>query len=96
MTLQGVTQDLAQSFGLEKAQGALVAEVTPDSPAAKAGLKRGDVIRAVDGQTVKGPRDLTRLIATATPGSKVELELLRAGKPTERTVTLGNRAEQPA
>ncbi|RMH51628.1 MAG: Do family serine endopeptidase [Alphaproteobacteria bacterium] len=96
VAIQPVSDDIAAALGLEKAQGALVAEVTPDSPAAKAGLKRGDVIRAVNGQTVKGPRDLTRLIATAKPGSKVELELLRAGKPTGRTVTLGNRAEQPA
>ncbi len=96
VAIQPVSDDIAAALGLETAQGALVAEVTPDSPAASAGLRRGDVIRAVDGRTVKTPRDLTRLIATAKPGSKVRLELLRAGKPTELAVTLGNRAEQPA
>lgn len=91
-----VSEDVATALGLEAASGAMVMAVTDDTPAAKAGLKKGDIIVAVDQSDVRDPRDLTRLIAGDAPGAKVELRLLRAGQPTTISVTLGDRAETPA
>jgi serine protease Do len=68
-----------------------VNEVTPDSPADKAGVKVGDVIRKLDGQTVGGRDDLTSSIATMNPGTTVTLEVFRDGKPMNIKVTLGER-----
>ncbi|UXU74414.1 MULTISPECIES: Do family serine endopeptidase [unclassified Paracoccus (in: a-proteobacteria)] len=96
VSIQPVTEDIAAAIGMEKATGALIADVSADTPAAKAGLKRGDVVTAVNGTPVQGPRDLTRIVAGARPDSKVDLDLLRAGKPTSIVVTLGERAAQPA
>ncbi|GAB4287539.1 MAG: hypothetical protein Kow0058_07240 [Roseovarius sp.] len=96
VSIQPVSEDIAAAIGIDKAKGALIVEVSPDTPAARAGLKRGDVITAVDGKAVESPRDLTRLVATAKPGTRVRLELLRAGQPTKLSVTLGQRSEQPA
>lgn len=96
VSIQPVTDDIAAALGLDAANGALIADVSADTPAAKAGLKRGDVVTAVDGQAVESTRDLTRLIATAKPGAEVKLDFLRAGKPTELVVILGQRGEQPA
>ncbi|GAB4389931.1 S1C family serine protease [Albidovulum sp.] len=96
VSIQPVTEDIAAAIGLDKPEGTLITDVTPDSPAAAAGLKRGDVVVAVDGAKVASPRDLARLVAGDAPGTKVKLELLRAGKPTDLAVTLGTRPEQPA
>ena len=65
--IQPVTPDIADSLGLKKAQGALVAEPQKDSPAAKAGIEAGDVITAVDGKAVKDARDLARTIGAMAP-----------------------------
>ncbi|HMG59523.1 MAG TPA: Do family serine endopeptidase, partial [Burkholderiales bacterium] len=62
VTIQGVTQELADSFGLKKAQGALVSAVEPKSPADKAGVKTGDIILSVDGRTIENSIDLPRVI----------------------------------
>lgn len=94
--IQPVTEDIAAALGFDKAKGVLVSGVTPDTPAAKAGITRGDIVVRVDGSEVNSPRDLTRMIATDAPGASVKIELLRAGKPVETTVTLGARPEQPA
>ncbi|MDI3337464.1 Do family serine endopeptidase [Defluviimonas aestuarii] len=94
--IQPVSDDIAAALGFDKAEGVLITNVTADTPAAKAGLARGDVVLSVDGTQVKGPRDLTRMIATEAPGREVKLGLLRAGKPVDTTVTLGMRPEQPA
>ncbi|GHF53959.1 Do family serine endopeptidase [Seohaeicola zhoushanensis] len=94
--IQPVSDDIAAALGLDKASGVLITEVTGDTPAAKAGLSRGDIVTSVDGKTVAEPRDLTRLIATATPGSEVTLGLLRSGKPVDAKVTLGERPADPA
>lgn len=96
VSIQPITDDIAAAIGLDKPTGALIANVTEDTPAAKAGIQRGDVVTAVNGSTVESPRDLTRLVATAKPGSTVTIALLRGGQPTEISVTLGNRADQPA
>ena len=84
--IQPVTKDIADSLSLKKAQGALVAQPQPDSPAEKAGIKAEDVIITVNGKPVKDARDLARKIGAITPGTKVDLGVVRNG--SERTVAL--------
>jgi Do/DeqQ family serine protease len=84
--IQDVTPDIASAMGLEKAGGALVARVEPNSPAAKAGLKQGDVITAVDGQAVRNASDLRNQVGLVRVGEKVDLTY-RRGKD-ENKVTL--------
>src|SRR3546814_7904632 len=71
--IQNVTDDIAASVGLDRAEGAIVAQVTPDSPAAKAGLKQGDVILSVNGQKVDEMRALPLLVAELEPGTDADL-----------------------
>jgi serine protease Do len=87
--IQPVTQDIAEGLGLDKAKGALVDHAENGTPAAKAGLKSGDVIEKVNGDTVDSARELSRRIAGMKPGAKVELSYLRGGKSDVATVTLG-------
>jgi serine protease Do len=94
--IQPVTDDIAAAVGIDAAKGALIADVSDDTPAARAGFRRGDIVTAVNGKAVDDPSDLTRLIATAKPGDKVSIALLRSGKAEELSVTLGSRADQPA
>ena len=91
--IQPVTQDIADSLGLKKAEGALVAEPQKDSPAVKAGIEAGDVITAVDGKPVKDARDLAKKIGALAPKTSVKLDVLHKG--TEKTVTL-TLGEMPA
>jgi serine protease Do len=86
--VQAVNADIADSLGLKKAQGALVDQVKPASPAAKAGLKSGDVITAVNGNEVKDSRDLARTIGMMAPDSTVKLALLQNGEAKTVSVTL--------
>ena len=88
--IQPVSKDIAESLGLSEASGALVTAPQEDSPGLKAGIQKGDVVTAVNGEPVKDPRDLARRIAAIAPGSKVEVSLWRDGKATSVTVTLGN------
>ena len=90
--MQPVTKEIAEAIGLAEPKGALVAEPLKDSPAAKAGIRSGDTIVAVDGETIKEAKDLSRRIANIAPGKKVSVTLFREGK--ERTVTL-EVARQP-
>jgi serine protease Do len=78
--IQNVTSDLAQSFGLDKPQGALVGGVDPAGPAGKAGLQTGDVILAFEGQPLNDSSELPPLVGATPVGSKVELKVLRDGK----------------
>lgn len=94
--IQPVTEDIAAALGFDAAKGVLVSDVTPDTPAAKAGIARGDIVLTVDGTAVNSPRDLTRAIAADAPGATVKLGLLRAGAPVDATVTLAARPDQPA
>jgi len=86
--IEAVTPDLAKAFGMDTPTGALVGEVEPDSPGAKAGLQRGDIILAVDGQPVSDERDLRLRIAGMAPGQTVKLEILRNGQKLNVSVTL--------
>ncbi|WP_134497682.1 S1C family serine protease [Microvirga pakistanensis] len=90
--MQPVTKEIAEAIGLKEAKGALVAETIKDGPAAKAGVRTGDTIIAVDGQPINEAKDLSRKVAQVAPGKTLSLTLWREGK--ERTVTL-EVASQP-
>jgi serine protease Do len=90
--MQPVTKEIAEAIGLKEPKGALVAEAMKDGPAAKAGVKTGDTIIAVDGQPIAEAKDLSRKVANVAPGKTLSLTLWREGK--ERTVTL-EVASQP-
>lgn len=79
-SIQRVTPEIAASFGLQDAKGAFVADVTPDSPAAKAGLRPMDLITAYDGKPVTSMHDLTRAVAATPPGSSRDLGVRRDGQ----------------
>jgi serine protease Do len=83
-----VTADMLKGFDLPDTRGALVTEVRPGSPAEKAGLEPGDVIRSVDGVQINDFSDLPPAIGSKSPGTSVKLAILRGGKPIERNVTL--------
>ncbi|RUO99936.1 Do family serine endopeptidase [Hyphomicrobium sp.] len=87
--IQSVTGDIAETLGLEENVGALVAAVTPESPASKAGLQPGDVILKFDGKDVTSMRGLPKIVAQAPIGKAVDMELLRKGKKENAQVTVG-------
>jgi serine protease Do len=87
--IQPVTPDIAESLGLKKAEGALVAEPQATGPAAKAGIQAGDVITAVNGETVKDARELARTIGSLPPGTAVKLNVLHKGQDTTVALNLG-------
>ncbi len=87
--IQPVTQDVADALGLAKPAGALVADVTKDSPAAHAGLKQGDTITAVGDKPVSTPKDLSRLVADLSPGDKEAITVWREGKSINLKVAIG-------
>jgi serine protease Do len=89
VTVQPMTSDLARSLGIDQAAGALVSGVQPGGPAEKAGVKRGDVITSVNGEPVKDGNVLRNHVAELQPGSRVELNVLRNGKPQTLTLSLG-------
>lgn len=85
---EDVSADMAKQFGRTEGGGALVGQVEPGTPAAKAGLKRGDIILQVNGQDVSGQEDLTTRIGSLEPGTPVQLKVWRDGKTLEIPVTL--------
>lgn len=89
VVIQEVNKDLAESFGLDKPAGALVAQVVDDGPAAKGGLQVGDVILSANGQPIIMSADLPHLIGNLKDGSKAELDVIRDGKRQKLTVTVG-------
>ena len=93
---QDVTPEIAKQFGLSGPGGALVSEVSPDSPASKAGLKRGDVILKVNGQPVNSANDLRLRISQTPPGTDVKLQVSRESKLLDVTVDLGEFPEKEA
>jgi len=86
--VQPVTSGIAESLGLKKAEGALVDEAQPDTPAAQAGLQAGDVITAVNGNAIKNSRALAREISAMEPGSSAQLDIWRKGESKTITVAL--------
>ena len=86
--IQKITPDLAKSFGLSQREGALVGDVIPDGPAAKGGVKRGDVIVMFDGQQVKDMEDLPKIVAATRPNSVVDVEVIRDGSRMTLSVSI--------
>jgi len=91
--IQEVTPDLAKAFNVPPEQGALVGNVEPNSPGAKAGLQRGDVITELDGQPITGPNDLRLRVGAMPPGTTVHLKVSHNGESRDVGLTLG---EAPA
>jgi len=92
--IQDVTPDLAKSFGLKEAKGVLISDVTEGSPAAKAGLKRGDVVKGFDGHEVENAHTLSRLVAATQPNSKAKVDVIRDGKEKTIEVTIGTMPQK--
>nr|WP_242518883.1 MULTISPECIES: DegQ family serine endoprotease [Thiorhodovibrio] len=86
--IQDVTRELAETFGLQRPRGALVAQVIPGSPAANGGLRAGDVILSFDGREVATSGDLPPLVGMAKVGDQAQIELLRGGERQELDVLL--------
>lgn len=91
--IQEVTDEVAESLGLNKARGALVLEVSKDSPAGKAGIKVGDVITRFDGKDVKEMRQLPRIVAETKIGKNVEVDVFREGKTLSFDITVAELKE---
>ena len=88
VSVQPVTPDLAQQFGLKEEKGVLVGDVTENSPAEKSGLQRGDVIVEYEGKEVNDPSSLRNLVAGTPPDKEIAMKLLRDGKPRTLNVTI--------
>jgi serine protease Do len=95
VTIQAVTEELAATFDLDEAKGALVSSVTSGSPAEDAGIEPEDVILAADGHEIGDNGDLSRYIASKAPGTEVALEVLRGGKRSTISMTLGTFPDEP-
>src|SRR5262249_31522454 len=93
VSIQPVTPDLAKSFGLQNTHGALVASVSEGSPAAKAGLKAGDVITEYNGREVGRTADLPRAVAETPVGRDVPISVLRDGKTVKLTAKIAQLEE---
>ncbi len=93
VAVQPVTRELAESFDLDDKAGALVAQVTPGSPADEAGVKRGDVIVGYRGKPVQSPRELTREVSSTPVGEEVDVEVVRDGKKRTLEVEIGKLDE---
>src|SRR5690606_28747063 len=93
--IQAVSEDIAESFGLDGPRGALIASVQPDGPASKAGLQAGDIILSWDDEKVKELKDLPRLVAATEPGEQVKVKVWRNQATQTVTVETGTMpAEQ--
>ncbi|HVI98907.1 MAG TPA: Do family serine endopeptidase [Sphingomonas sp.] len=92
--IQPITDDIAAALGLPKNRGEIVARVEPDGPAAKAGIKQGDVVVRVNGQEVTPDQSLSYLVANLAPGTRVPFELIRNGKHMTVTATMATRPSE--
>jgi serine protease Do len=92
VVIQDITQDLADVLNVTVGSGVLISNVGPDSPAAKAGVKQGDLVTQVNGKDVKSSNQLRNLVAAIAPGQSVTLKIMREGKPMQVAVLVG---EQP-
>ena len=94
VVIQEVTRDLATSFGLDRARGALVNQVEKGSPADRGGIEATDIILAFNGKTVESSSDLPRLVGSTRPGSQVSLEVWRKGQRKTLGVTVAELQEE--
>jgi len=93
VVIQDVTPQMADMFGLKKAQGVIISDVQEDSPAAKGGIKRGDVVLSYNGRHVKNMTEFRQMVSSTKPGTKVDIVVLRDGKEKKLKVKIG---EMPA
>ncbi len=89
VSLNDVTPENAKFFNLTGNTGALIAQVTPSSPAGRAGLKAGDVVTGVNGKPVETGSDLQVIVSEEAPGSKIQLDVVRNGQPQKMDLTVG-------
>jgi serine protease Do len=94
VSIQDLSQDLAKSFNLKDQTGALVSGVMENSPADKAGLKRGDLVIELDGKTVADSISLRNRVSALAPGTKIEMKIIRNGSQQAITATLGEAKEK--
>ena len=94
VSIQDMDTELASEFDLDDNRGALIVQVSPDSPAEEAGLERGDVLVSVNGRSVASTAELRLLISQSTPGSDVAIGYIRGGEKREASVTLGKLDEE--
>ena len=92
--IQDITDDVAEYYSLKNTQGVLVYQVLPDSPAEKAGMKDGDILKAYDGQPIEHSRQLIDRVSSTPAGHKVAVEILREGKPQSLKIEIGERPSE--
>jgi serine protease DegQ len=88
---QDITPELAESFGLSKKSGAIIAGVLKGGPADRAGMRPGDILVAVDGKPVSDTTDMLNIIAQLVPGNKARMTVLRKNQETTMNVVVGKR-----
>lgn len=91
VTIQDLDEVTAKALGIKEAKGALIGSVMPNEPADKAGLKSGDIVVKIENTPITSASDLTKVIASYKPGSKIKVTAVRDGKEKQFTVTLGER-----
>jgi serine protease Do len=94
--IQPITEELAKTYRMSEAKGALISDVTPNSPADKAGLQPDDVVVEVDGRQVEDNNDLSRYVSSRAPGTTVKLKVMRGGSEKQVSLTLGTFPEETA
>jgi len=96
VVVQTVTQDIATSMGLKEAKGVIVSQVQPNSAAERAGMRRGDVITALNGEPINDSNVLRNMVARTAPDTEVTLTILRGGSEQQLRATLGELETTPA
>ncbi len=96
VNIQPITPEIAEGLGVKDTQGALVSDAQPETPAAKAGIRAGDIVTKVNGEQVKDARDLSRRISALAPGASVKVTVLREGKEREFNVSLAKLPDRRA
>lgn len=94
VSIQELTRELAESFGLDQPEGALVSSVEKNGPADKAGIESSDVILRFDGKAVRSSADLPRIVAATRPGSKATIEIWHKGERRQVVATIGEMSEE--
>lgn len=94
VTIQTVNDAMAKALGIKEKKGVLVASVAENGPAAKAGVKRGDLILSLNGEKVNAPRELSKMAAQLSPGNKARLKIIRKGKDMTITLKAGKLPDQ--
>lgn len=96
VSLQPIDRELAGALGLEEPMGAMIAGVEPGSPAARGGLRAGDVVTEIDGRPIRAPRDLAGTIGDSKPGASLAVTVQRDGKPALHRIALGEAPDRKA